>query len=74
MASNLAVYDAMRYLLFLVSCESLLRIVFFSLVDPCLSNPCMAGGTCAKFPLDGHFFCTCPVDNVGLQCELGEYQ
>lgn len=35
--------------------------------DPCLSRPCLGGGTCEAH--DGTFTCFCTTDRTGERCE-----
>jgi hypothetical protein len=38
-------------------------------IDPCVSVPCLNGGTCSSaFGVTGHF-CTCPTSYIGANCQ-----
>ncbi len=41
-------------------------------IDPCDSNPCLNGGTCASFT--DRYECNCPEDWSGTNCEVGRYR
>lgn len=37
--------------------------------DPCLSNPCLANGTCHAIPSSSNYTCSCPESVTGKRCE-----
>jgi cubilin len=40
-----------------------------TIIDPCLSNPCMNGGTCTKIVFGRNYRCVCAPNFIGRNCQ-----
>ena len=38
-------------------------------IEPCLSSPCMNGGSCIN--KQGYYVCTCQTGKIGQNCQQG---
>ena len=53
-------------------CHSYPMLSFIFSDDPCISNPCLSGGTCVNEAVNGTYICECTYDKIGIHCEFGK--